>query len=43
MTEQVMKLNLFTDEYPELQKVIASVKGNPNVKKWLETRPVTEH
>ena len=30
-------------DYPKLQKLHDDVADQPNIKKWLETRPKTEH
>jgi len=30
-------------DYPELQKLHDEVAAQPNIKKWLEARPKTEH
>ena len=30
-------------DYPELKKVHDDVVAQPNIKKWLEERPQTEH
>jgi len=30
-------------DYPELQKLCDNVAAQPNIKKWLETRPKTDH
>ena len=38
--------NLFginLSDYPELQKLYDEVAGQPNIKKWIETRPKTDH
>ncbi|XP_065900351.1 hematopoietic prostaglandin D synthase-like [Dysidea avara] len=35
--------NVNLADYPELQKLHDDVAAQPNIKKWLETRPKTEH
>ena len=30
-------------DYPELQRLYNEVATQPNIKRWLETRPKTEH
>ena len=29
-------------EYPELKKLVDEVGSQPNIKKWIETRPKTD-
>ena len=32
----------FMNEYPKLKALNERVQNRPNIKKWLETRPVTQ-
>lgn len=43
MLEIVVKIDLLEGKFPNLEKVKSNVHANANIKKWLETRPVTEH
>jgi len=29
-------------DYPEIQKLVDAVGSQPNIKKWIETRPKTD-
>jgi len=35
-------LGVDLSEYPELKKLVDEVGSQPNIKKWIETRPKTD-
>ena len=35
-------LGLNLADYPEIKKLIDTVTSQPNIKKWIETRPKTD-
>jgi len=44
LLENVSQLGIINmADFPELKKVYDGVVAEPNIKKWLEERPKTEH